>query len=158
MKSLATLFLQLVLILIGLGAAAALLIEPRLEGVNAHASNLQIYLNGFILLVYAGSIPFFIGLYQAFRLLTCFRQDRVLSPEAVRALRIIKLCALAVIGFVVVEEIVILLTHGKDDAAGGVAMGVFISFGAIVVAAAAAIFERTLQGAVEIKSENDLTV
>jgi hypothetical protein len=46
----------------------------------------------------------------------------------------------------------------SDDAAGGVFMGVLITFGSIVIATAAAVFERILQNAVDIKSENDLTV
>ncbi len=37
-------------------------------------------------------------------------------------------------------------------------MGILITFGSIVMAAAAAMFERILQNAVDIKSENDLTV
>ena len=75
-----------------------------------------------------------------------------------RALRTIKYCALAIIGFVVVEEIFIMLNHGNDDAAGGVFMGVLITFGSVVVATVAAVFQRILQNAVDIKSENDLTV
>jgi hypothetical protein len=37
-------------------------------------------------------------------------------------------------------------------------LGVLIIFPAIVVATAAAMFERILQNAVDLKSENDLTV
>jgi hypothetical protein len=51
-----------------------------------------------------------------------------------------------------------MLNHGSDDAAGGVFVGVLITFGSIVIATAAAMFERILQNAVDIKSENDLTV
>jgi hypothetical protein len=40
----------------------------------------------------------------------------------------------------------------------GVVMRGFAVFGAIIVATAAAMFERVLQNAVDIKSENDLTV
>ena len=46
----------------------------------------------------------------------------------------------------------------SDDRAGGVFMGVLICFGSIVVATATAILERILQNAVDMKSENDLTV
>jgi hypothetical protein len=48
--------------------------------------------------------------------------------------------------------------RGKDDIAGGVMMGVFVILVAAIIATAAAVFERILQNAVEIKSENDLTV
>ncbi|MDB5190209.1 MAG: hypothetical protein JWN49_535 [Parcubacteria group bacterium] len=158
MKKSSTVFLQAVIALIGIGALALLLLEPRMEGVNAHATNSQIYFNSFIVLVYAGSIPFFIALYQAVKVLGYVGRGKVFSPEAVKALRVIKYCALAIIGFVVVEEIYIMLTHGNDDAAGGIMMGVFITFGSIVIATAAAMFERILRSAVELKSENDLTV
>ncbi len=160
MKKSSTIFLQTVIAALGAGALVLLLWEPRLEGVNAHATTLsQIYFDDpFLMLVYAGSIPFFIALYQAIKVLGYVGNNNVFSKEAVRALRTIKYCALAIIGFVVVEEIFIMLNHGSDDAAGGVMMGVFIIFGSIVIATAAGTFERILQNAVDIKSENDLTV
>ena len=159
MKRSSTIFLQIVIVLIGIGALALLLWEPHLEGRNAHATNFEIYFKDpFLALVYIGSIPFFVALYQAFKVLGYAGQNKIFSQAAVKALRTIKYCALATIGFVVVEEIFIMLNHGSDDAAGGVFMGVLITFGSIVIATAAAMFERILQNAVDIKSENDLTV
>ncbi len=155
-----TVFLRLVVVLVGIGALALLLLEPRTEGVNANATTLyQIYFDDpFLALVYAGSVPFFFALFQAFKVLGYSGQNKVFSPAAVKALRTIKYCALAIIGFVVVEEFFILLNHGSDDPAGGIMMGIFISFGSIVIASAAAMFERILQNAVDLKSESDLTV
>ena len=159
MKKISTLFLQIVIVLIGVGALALLLWEPHIEGRNALATNFEIYFNDpFLALVYVGSIPFFVALYQAFKVLWYVGQNKVFSREAVKALRTIKYCALGVVGFVVIEEIFIMLNHGNDDPAGGVFMGVLITFGSIIVATAAAVFEKTLQNAVDIKSENDLTV
>jgi hypothetical protein len=40
----------------------------------------------------------------------------------------------------------------------GVFMGILITFGSVVIATAAALFERVLQNAVDIKSGNDLKV
>ena len=159
MKRSSTIFLQIVIVLIGIGALALMLWEPQIEGVNAHATNFEIYFKDpFLALVYIGSIPFFVALYQAFKVLGYAGQNKIFSQAAVKALRTIKYCALATVGFVVVEEIFIMLNHGSDDAAGGVFMGVLITFGSIVIATAAAMFERILQNAVDIKSENDLTV
>lgn len=150
----------MVIVLIGAGALALMLWEPWLEGVNAQAASLaQIYFDDpFLMLVYAGSIPFFIALYYAFVLLGYVRHDSIFSIAAVKALRTIKYCAIGIVGFVVVEELFIILSHGSDDAAGGIMMGVFIAFGSVVVATAAAVLERMLNNAVELKSENDLTV
>ena len=161
MKRSSTIFLQVVVVLIGIGALALLLWEPHLEGRNKDATLFEIYFKDpFLALVYAGSIPFFIALYQAFKVLGYAGRNQVFSPAAVKALRTIKFCALAIIGFVVVEELFILLMNkGDNDNPGApIFMGILITFPSIVVATAAAMFERILQNAVDIKSENDLTV
>jgi cytochrome bd-type quinol oxidase subunit 2 len=152
-----TIFLQAVIVLVGIAALALLLWEPHIEGVNANAKFFEVYLDPFIAFVYIGSIPFFAALYQAIKALGYARQNRVFSPEAVKALRTIKYCALAIIGFVVTAEIVIMSNRGSDDIAGGVFMGILITFGSVVVATAASIFERILQQAVDMKSGSDLT-
>jgi Protein of unknown function (DUF2975) len=161
MKRSSTVFLQAVIVLVGLGALALLLWEPQVEGRNVHATQFEIYFQDpFLTLVYAGSIPFFIALYQAIKVLGYVGRNEVFSPEVVNALRTIKRCALAIIGFVVVEELFILLLSGGDNDNPGapILMGVVIVFPSIVVAAAAAMFARILQNAVDLKSENDLTV
>jgi len=158
MKKSSTIFLQIVIGLIGIGALAILLWEPRVEGRNVHSTNFEIYFKDpFLAYAYTASIPFFVALYQAIKLLGYVRQNKVFSPAAVKALRTIKYCAIAIIGFVVGAEIFIRL-HESDDRAGGVFIGIVITFGSVVVATAAAMFERVLQNAVDIKSENELTV
>jgi hypothetical protein len=145
-------------VLIGNGALALMLWEPRLEGRNAHSTLLEIYFRDpFLAYAYIGSIPFFVALYQAFKVLGYAGQNEVFSQAAVQALRTIKFCAMAIVGFVAVGEIFIMFGN-SDDRAGGVFMGILITFGSIVIATAAAMFERILQNAVDIKSENDLTV
>ena len=158
MKKGSTIFLQVIIVLIGVGALTLLLWEPHLEGRNAHATLFQIYFNDpFLAYAYIGSISFFVALYQAFKVLGYVGQNKVFSQAAVKALRTIKYCAIAIIGFVAVGEIFIMLNK-SDDRAGGVFMGVLITFGSVVIATAAAMFARILQSAVDIKSENDLTV
>jgi hypothetical protein len=158
MKRSSTAFLQIVIVLIGIGALALLLWEPHIEGRNAHATVFEIYFKDpFLAYAYIGSIPFFVALYQGFKVLGYAGQDKVFSQAAVKALRTIKFCAIAIVGFVAVGEIFIMMGD-SDDRAGGVFMGVLITFGSIVMATAAATFEWILQNAVDLKSENDLTV
>ena len=158
MKKSSTVFLQVVIVLIGIGTVGLLLWEPRIEGRNAHATLFEIYFKDpFLAYAYIASIPFFVGLYQAFKVLGYVGQNKVFSQAAVKALRTIKYCAISIIGFVVGGEIFIMLGN-SDDRAGGVFMGILITFGSIVIATAAAMFQRILQNAVDIKSENDLTV
>lgn len=158
MKRGSTLFLQIVLVFVGIGVLALLLREPQIEGRNAHATLFEIYFKDpFLAYAYIASLSFFVGLYQAFKLLGYIGQNTVFSPAAVKALRTIKLCAIAMIGFVAGAELYIMFGV-SDDRAGGVFIGVLLTFGSIVVATAAALFERILQNGVDLKSENDLTV
>jgi hypothetical protein len=158
MKRGSILFLRAVLVLIGIGAVALLLWEPRIEGRNALATLFEIYFKDpFLAYAYIASIPFFVGLYHAFRVLGYAGRDREFSLSAVRSLRTIKYCAIALVGFVAGAEVFIMSNH-SEDRAGGVFIGVLITFASIVVATAMAVLERALQNAVDMKSENDLTV
>ena len=58
----------------------------------------------------------------------------------------------------IAQEAFVILMQREEDRAGGVAIGVFITFASIVVASVAAVLERSLQSAVDLKSESDLTV
>jgi len=161
MKRSSIIFLQIVIVLIGVAALAFLLWEPQVEGVNKNRTNFEIYFQDpFLALVYAGSIPFFMALYQAIRALGYVGRNQVFSPEVVRALRTIKYCALVIIGFVVVEEIWILLMNDRDSDNPGapIFLGLLIILPSIIVATTVGMFERILQKAVDLKSENDLTV
>ena len=157
MKRGSTIFLQVIIVLIGVGALALLLWEPHIEGRNAHATLFEIYFKDpFLAYAYIASIQFFMALYQAFKVLGYAGQNKVFSQEAVKALRTIKICAIVIVGFVAVGEIFIMLGD-SDDRAGGVFMGILITFASIVIATAAALFERILQNAVDMKSGNDLS-
>ena len=157
MKRGSTIFLRIVIVLIGIGALAFMLWEPHVEGVNKNATLFQMYFNSFVAYAFIASIPFFVALYQAFKLLGYVGANKVFSREAVKALRIMKYCALTIIGFVALS--VIFMIHGdRDDRPAGVFMRMLVTFPSIVVATAAAMFEQILQKAVDIKSENDLTV
>jgi hypothetical protein len=54
--------------------------------------------------------------------------------------------------------VLLTLLGESDDRPPAIVMGALATFTAIVIATAAAMFERVLQKAVDIKSENDLTV
>ena len=112
--------------LIGIGALALMLWEPHIEGRNAHATLFQIYFNDpFLAYAYIASISFFAALYQAFKVLDYIRQNRAFSPASVKALRTIRFCAMAMIGFVAAGEVFIML-GSSDDRAGGVFIGILI--------------------------------
>src|ERR1700746_1239013 len=97
----AVLFLRAVVVLVAVGAAALMLWEPRIEGRNAHATNFEIYFKDpFLAYAYIASIPFFVALYQAFKLLGYIGRNEVFSLRSVKALRTIKKCGVMIVGFV----------------------------------------------------------
>jgi hypothetical protein len=161
MKKSSTVFLQGVIVLIGVVVLAVMIRFPMTEGRAANLDLFSIYADPFILYGYLASIPFFVGLYQAFKLLKYIGQNQVFSVQSIRALRMIKYCAVIVGAAIILAAIYIRLSFdgtGEEDPAGFVAISIVATFAAIVVATTAAVIERVLQNAIDIKSENDLTV
>ena len=159
MSRISTLFLQAVIVLIGLVALAMLITFPLLEGRAANLDVFSIYADPFILYGYAASIAFFIALYKAFRLLGYIGQNKVFSSESVGALKGIKHCAIALSILIVAAGLYIRVAHHEDDdPAGFIAICIVTTFVSLVVATAAAVFEKILQNALDMKSENDLTI
>jgi hypothetical protein len=70
----------------------------------------------------------------------------------------IKYCAIVFSGFIVLGILYIRLFVRGEDPAGVTGLGIVTTFASIVIATAAAVFQSLLQNAVDIKSENDLTV
>ena len=159
MKRSSTIFLQAVIVLIGVVALVMMIQLPRLEGRAANLDLFSIYADPFILYGYAASIAFFVALYKAFRLLGFIGQDKVFSLNSVRALKSIKYCAIVFAALIVMAGLYIMISHPEDDdPAGFLAMCIVTTFVSIVIATAAAIFEKILQNAIDMKSENDLTI
>lgn len=159
MKRGSTIFLQAVIAFIGIVALALMIRFPLTEGRAVNLDLFSIYADPFIIYGYAASTPFFVALYQAFKLLGYIGKNKVFSLSSVKALKTIKYCAIILSVLIVGAGLYIRIFHAEgDDPAGFLAMCIVTTFASIVIATAAAVFEKTLQSAVEIKSENDLTV
>ncbi len=159
MKKGSTIFLQVVIVLIGIVALAIMIRFPLTEGRAANLDLFSIYADPFLVYGYLASIAFFVALYQAFKLLGLIGQNKVFSLDSVKALGTIKYCAIVLGVSIVMAGLYIRIFHATDDdPAGFLAMCIVTTFISIVIATAAAVFERTLQSAVDMKSENDLTV
>ena len=160
MKRSSTIFLQAIILLVGVSVFAFLLWEPNLEGRNVNATLFEVYFKDpFLAYIYLAFVPFFIALYQGFKILGYARRGEIFFQHSVRGLQIIKYCALTTAIFILgAEAYLFIFIRGTDDIAGGVMMGAFIIFVSAIIGTAAAVFQRILQNAVDIKSENDLTV
>ena len=158
MKKGSTLFLKVVILLIAIGALIWLTWFPQLEGRATNLDLISIYTDPFIVYGFIASIPFFVGLYQAFKLLNLIDANRVFSQGAVNTLKNMKFASLSLIGFIALAIFYIRFFAHGDDPAGPTTLGIIASFAAGVIATAAGVFQKLLQNAVDIKSENDLTV
>jgi hypothetical protein len=158
MKIGSTLFLKVVICLIAIGALAGMLWFPQTEGRAANLDLISIYKDPFIIYIYIASIPFLVGLYQAFKLLNFIDANKAFSQGAVNTLKNMKFASLSLIGFIALAVLYLHFFVQGDDPAGPTALGIYAAFAAAVIATAAAVFQRLLQNAVDIKSENDLTV
>jgi hypothetical protein len=158
MKQGSILFLKIIILLIAIGVLAGLIWFPQTEGRATSLDLFSIYLNPFIFYIYIGSIPFFIGLYQAFKLLQLICANKAFSQGSVNTLKNIKFASLCLIGFILVAAVFIRFFAHGDDPAGPTALGLLATFAAVIIATAAAVFQKLFQNAVDIKSENDLTV
>jgi hypothetical protein len=153
-----TLFLKFVLCLIAAGAFAAMLWFPQTEGRAVGLDLISIYSDPLIIYSFIASIPFFLGLFQAFKLLNLIDADQAFSQDAVNTLKTMKLAALTLIGFIFGGLVFIRFFAGGEDAAGPTMLGISMSLAFGVIATAASVFQKLLQNAIDIKSENDLTV
>src|SRR3989338_6957522 len=145
-KKSSTILLQVVVVLIGIGVLVFMFWEPHIEGRNVNATLFEIYFKDpFLAYAYTASIAFFVALYQAFKLLGYIEQNKVFSQAAVNALRTIKYCALSLVGFIVGAEAYLFIVQRKveEDIAGCVMIGLVMIFFSVVIATAAAVFEKT---------------
>ena len=156
MKKISILFLQAVIVLIGIIALVSLIRVPLTEGRATNLSLFRIYFDPFILYGYAASIAFFVALYNAFKLLGYIREKKAFSPNSVNTLKNIKYCAIVLSILIVAAGLYIKLFHNKDDdPAGFLAICIVTTFVSIIVATAVAVFEKILQNGMDIKSENE---
>ena len=142
--------------LIGIVALAIMIRFPWTEGRAKNLDLISIYADPFILYGYGASIPFFIALYKAFNLLEFIGQNKAFSLKSVRALSSIKYCAILLSIFIVMAGLYSRIFHNKDDdPAGFLAMCMVTTFVSLVVATAAAVFEKILKNGMDLKSENE---
>jgi len=149
-----TIFLKGVVILIGLIVLALCIFAlPRVIG--------SINMGGYdpiLLGIYVTAIPFFIALYQALKLLSCIDNNKAFSDLSVNSLKHIKYCAVTISALYAAGMPYIFYVAEKDDAPGVVLIGLIIIFASIVIATFAAVLQKLLKNAMDIKLENDLTV
>ncbi|WP_234983146.1 DUF2975 domain-containing protein [Salimicrobium flavidum] len=155
-----TIFLKVVLILMALPvvAVSALWIPWFIKEVVMYYLDIDAFGYAVALALYLTEIAYFIALFQAWKLLGFIDKKQTFSFVSVKALKVIKYCATVISGLYVLMMPLLFIIGDEDDAPGVVAIGLIIIFASFVIAAFAAVLQKLLKSAVDIKSVNDLTV
>ncbi|HFJ9437951.1 MULTISPECIES: DUF2975 domain-containing protein [Bacillus] len=160
MKQGSTLFLKTAIILMGIPVfALCIFLIPNIGNYAAELYPDIAYIKYLILInLYATVIPFYFALYQAFKLVSYIDKGNAFSKLSVRALKKIKQCAVTISVLYVLGMPLFYLVAERDDAPGIIIIGMILIFASMVIAVFAAVLQRLLKDAIDIKSENDLTV
>lgn len=115
-------------------------------------------MRGVIIRWYISAIPFLVGLWQSWKLLGYIDRGVAFSELSTRALNRIKQCAIAI---AVIMASALPFFYGfaqLDDAPGVMIIGMMFVGGPVAVAIFAALLQKLLRNAIEMKNENELTV
>lgn len=154
MKQRSTLFLKIVIALIALAVLGICTILLPMALMTDKTG----FYRPIVVGLYAPAIPFFLALYQAFKLLGFIDKNMAFSQPAVQTLKQITYYGFIISGLFAVGMPYIFYAAERDDAPGVILIALVIIGASFVIGVAAALFQRLLQNAVDIKSENDLTV
>ncbi|MDF2948430.1 MAG: hypothetical protein K0R07_444 [Sedimentibacter sp.] len=155
-----TIFLKLSVFFIGIIVLAICLFVLPLIARDAAESSLKMayVLYSILLVMYVTAIPFFIALYQAFKLLIYIDANNAFSELSVNALKNIKKCATTISLLYVLSMPLFYIVGEVDDAPGAILIGIIFIFAPMVIAVFAAVLQRLLKNAIDIKDDNDLTI
>jgi hypothetical protein len=153
-------FLRIVVFMMGaIAVLLSYLILPEINAGWAQAyPDVADWKYPFLILLTTTTVPFFIALYQTLRLLKYIDQQKAFSELSVKALKNITLCAIAFSVLYAASLPFIYRVADNVDAPGLIVIGLFMCFAPLVIAVFAAVLQKLLQSAIDIKNENDLTV
>ncbi|WP_462411347.1 DUF2975 domain-containing protein [Neobacillus sp. Marseille-QA0830] len=160
MKRGSTLFLKLAVFVIGTPVLAICiyLVTVVTRNVAKGLAGWDYAVLGIIIIVFVTAVPFYMALYQAFKLLSYIDKNEAFSELSVISLKKIKKYAITISGLYVAGLPLFYIFAELDDAPEVVVIGMMLVFAPLVIAVFAAVLQRLLQEAIDIKSENDLTV
>ncbi|MBP3953514.1 DUF2975 domain-containing protein [Bacillus suaedae] len=160
MNQVSTLFLKIAVILIGMPILAlCVFVVPNIAEFAAELMPNITYLKPLVFIYfYVTAIPFYFALYQAFKLLSYIDKNKAFSELSTKALKTIKHCAMTISILYVIGMPLFYFMAEFDDAPGIIVIGLIVIFASMVITVFAAVLQRLLQEAIDIKSENDLIV
>jgi hypothetical protein len=155
-----TLFLKMAVFFIGIPVLAlCIFLLPDIANYMAELYPEIIYMKYLVIIgLYIPAIPFYFALYQAFKLLNYIDKNKAFSELTVKALKNIKYYAITISILFAADMPIFYIIGDKEDAPGIIVIGMVIIFASLVIAVFAAVLQKLIKNAIDIKSENDLTV
>lgn len=160
MGKITTMFLKVAVILLGIPVLAlCIFLVPEMANFAKELVPNFSYINYFVYFALdASAIPFYFALYQAFKLLRYIDKNQAFSGLSVSALKKIKYCAVTISILHLLVLPLFYLFAELDDAPGVIFVGLVVPFASLIIAVFAAVLQKLLKEAIDIKVENELTV
>ncbi|WP_368645053.1 DUF2975 domain-containing protein [Alkalibacterium putridalgicola] len=127
---------------------------------DAAESSMQmaIVLYGILAALSLSIFPFAAALFQSFKLLNYIDHNEAFSDKSVDALRKIKRYAFSIAAVHVLSFPLYFIVGEVDDAPGVILIGLTFVSAPAVIAVFAAVLEKLLENALDIKRDNELTI
>jgi hypothetical protein len=158
MKEVSTLFLRATIAVLGLAvlvlciAAVATVLSQGIETDDIG------WYRPLLWGLFLPAVPFYIALFQAWKLLNYIGKNKAFSKLSIEALNVIKYCAFAIGACYATGMPTVYREAQDEDAPGLMIVGLFFVFAPVVVGVFAVVFQKLLKSAMDLKEENDLTV
>lgn len=160
MKKGSTIFLRVVIYILGLAVLAFCIfgLPPITKGTALEFPPIAPLREAILFGLWMTAIPFFFALYQSLKLLSYIDKNIAFSTLSVLALKRIKYSALTMTGLYMLGMPVAMLVAEWDDAPGLIPIAFLAACTPMVIAVFAAVLEKLVQSAIDLKAENELTV
>lgn len=142
MKNVSLFFMKLLIALLATIVSMTLILFPQTEGRAVGLDLISIYTDPFIIYIYLGSIPFFIGLYQLFVLLDAIEKDKYNLEKIMHILKNTKLVFSILIIEIAIALLYIRFFVKGDDSAGPTMIGIIIALLCLAIVIISSIFQK----------------
>ena len=160
MKQFSMIFLRTAIICMGLGVLAlcTLLLPLLWQDVDREFPSYSYAVYAVFTAMFIAAIPFFVGLFNAWKLLTYINRGMPFTRESAKTLRTIAFSAGSISAIYIVSMPFFYVWSDRDDAPGLMLIGIVLVGAPIVIAMFASLLHQLVREATELKSENELTV
>lgn len=160
MKRTSTIFLRTAIVFMGLGVfALCTLLLPVLWGdVAANFPEYSYAAYAVFSAMFVAAVPFFVGLYSAWRLLALIDKGMPFTKESAKTVKTIMYAAASISVIYIVNMPFFYVWGDTKDAPGLIVIGLVLVGAPMVIAVFASLLHRLISEASHLKSENELTV